>query len=74
MGGQALKVVKNMNVPDNYDLWKQHDAEQQAKLDKLPVCDYCGESIQSDYYYLIFDDVICEDCLNDNFRKDNEEY
>lgn len=63
-----------MNIPDNYDLWEQHDAEQQAELDNLPICEYCEEPIQSDYYYEIGNECICEDCLNDNFRRYIEEY
>jgi formylmethanofuran dehydrogenase subunit E len=54
--------------------FERHDAEQQAKLDKLPLCEYCEEPIQSDYYYEIGNECICEDCLNDNFRKEVEEY
>jgi formylmethanofuran dehydrogenase subunit E len=63
-----------MYIPDNYDLWKRHDAEQQAKLEELPLCDYCKEHIQDDYYYLIYDELICEECLNDNFRKSTDDY
>lgn len=62
-----------MNVPDNYDRWKQHDAEQEAQLDKFPKCSICDEPIQDDYYYEINDECICEECLNDNFRKDIED-
>lgn len=54
--------------------FERYDAEQQAELDKLPVCEYCGEHIQSDYYFEIEGVIICEDCLNDNFRKDIEDY
>lgn len=63
-----------MNVPDNYDRWKQQYAEQEAQLEKLPLCEYCGERIQDDYYFEINNECICEDCLNDNFRKDIEDY
>jgi formylmethanofuran dehydrogenase subunit E len=59
-------------IPDNYDKWKQHDAEQEAKLENLPVCEYCGMHIQDDYYFEIEGVIICEECLNDNFRKDVE--
>ena len=61
-----------MNIPDNYDRWKQYDVEQQAKLEKLRVCDYCEKPIQDDYYYEIDNEYICEECLNDNFRKRND--
>jgi formylmethanofuran dehydrogenase subunit E len=63
-----------MNIPDNYDRWKQYDAEQQEQLDKLPKCEHCEEPIQSNYYFEIEGAIICEDCLNDNFRKDVEDY
>ena len=52
--------------------FERHDAEQQAELDKLPRCSICDVPIQDDYYYEINDECICEDCLNDNFRKDVE--
>jgi formylmethanofuran dehydrogenase subunit E len=49
------------------------DAEQQAALDKLPVCYYCGEPIQDDFCYEINDEIICEECLNANFRKQTDD-
>ncbi len=51
-----------------------HDAEQQAKLDKLPVCTYCDEPVQDDFYYEINGEVICETCLDRFFRKSVEDY
>jgi formylmethanofuran dehydrogenase subunit E len=51
-----------MNIPDNYDRWKQHDAEQQAKLDKLPKCFECGEPIQDEYGYEFDKGFMCADC------------
>ena len=59
---------------DNYDLWERHDAEQQKKLEKLPLCDYCEEYIQTDEYYEINNDLICPDCMNENFRKWVDDY
>lgn len=58
-----------MYCPDNYDAFRRHDAEQEAMLERLPICTYCGESITGDYAYEIGDDLICEDCLKDNHRK-----
>lgn len=63
-----------MNIPDNYDRWKQHDAEQQAELEKLPLCSICDEHIQDDHFYEINGECICERCLTENFRKDIDEY
>lgn len=49
--------------------FEAHDAECSRWLDSRPVCSNCGEPIQDAFCYEINDEVICEDCLNDNFRK-----
>lgn len=61
-------------MTDNYDLWQQHEAEQQMKLDNTPRCDICGDHIQDTYCFEINGERICEDCLNENYRKDIELY
>lgn len=60
--------------PDYYDQWRQHDAIQQEKLSKRPLCGDCGEHVQEDHYYLIFGETVCPDCLKENYRKDIEDY
>jgi formylmethanofuran dehydrogenase subunit E len=55
----------------DFDRW---DAEQEAKLEKLPKCSYCCEHIQDEYLYEINDELVCEECLNQNFRKNVEDY
>ena len=57
-----------MNTPDNYDVWKHHEDEQEKRLAELPVCDCCDEPIQDDHYYLINSDNICPDCLENYYR------
>ena len=52
----------------------RYDAEQQAKLDKLPRCSECDEPIQSETCYEINGELICEDCLKDNHRKWVEDF
>ena len=59
---------------DVYDLWQLHDDEQEKQLKELPVCDYCGEPVQDEYYYQINDEVICTRCLNEYCRKVTEDY
>lgn len=59
---------------DPHKDFDRHDAEQQAALEKCPKCSMCDEYIQDDYLYEINDEVICEECLNDNFRKPVEDY
>lgn len=56
---------------------KDHDRyqeEQDKQLQKLPKCSMCDEHIQTDYLYEINDEVVCEECLNEHFRKNVEDY
>lgn len=56
---------------DAYSQWERHDAEQERKLAELPLCTYCEEHIQDEYYYEINDENICPDCMESYFRKEN---
>ena len=51
-----------------------YDAEQYNQLQKLPKCSECNERIQDDFLYEINGELICEDCLNSNYRKLVEDY
>lgn len=55
-------------LPDNYDLFAKHDAEQEEKLKNLPICKECGEPIQTEYCYGNNGKYICEHCLKENYR------
>ena len=59
------------NIPDNYDFFRQHAGEQDAALDRCPVCSRCGDPIQDDYRYVIDDEDYCEDCMIARFRVAN---
>ena len=63
-----------MYVPDNYDLFLQHQARQDRQLEKLPVCDCCLEPIQDEHYYDLGGELFCKDCLDNEYRKDTEDY
>lgn len=63
-----------MNIPDNYDRWKQYDAEQQAELDKLPICDICEQPIQDYYCFEINNALMCEDCMCDLYRVNTDDF
>lgn len=47
---------------------------QEAMLEKLPKCDFCGEPITDDYYYKIGKDTLCEECMKDEYRMSVEAY
>lgn len=59
-----------MWADDPVEDFEKHDAEQERKLSKLPVCSYCDEPIQDDFYFEINGENICECCLDRFFRKD----
>lgn len=52
-----------------------HDIEEEEWLGKLPVCEYCKEEIQDECYYDLGDgEILCEECLNDHYRRWTEDY
>lgn len=51
-------------VPDNYDRWQEHDNEQEAWLQRRPVCVCCGEHIQEESAVQIQGDFYCDNCLD----------
>lgn len=61
-------------VPDYAELHDRYEAEQQRQLDRLPKCEYCGETITDDFLYDLNGDIMCEKCLNDNYRKPVDDY
>lgn len=63
-----------MYIPDNYDVFAAHDREKERRLSNLPKCEYCGNTIQDEYFYIINDENICEDCMKSEFRKSVEDY
>ena len=57
---------------DNYDLWAANDRRQEQALAERICCEYCGKPIQDDYCFEINGDILCEKCLNDNFRRSTD--
>ena len=62
-----------MNMPDNYSQWKAHEREMEQRLARRPVCSYCDNPIQDDFFYEIDCEMVCEECLNQHFRRMVEE-
>ena len=60
-------------MEDNYSLWARHDAEQEAKLVRLPKCSHCREPIQDEYLYEINGELFCEACIEE-YRKPTDHY
>lgn len=49
----------------DFSRWEK---QQEEMAEDLPECDYCGRKID-DHFFNINGDIICEDCLNANFRE-----
>lgn len=52
----------------------RHDAEQCEELSKRPMCESCEEHIQDEHYFDIGGTTLCEECLNDTYRKSVDDY
>lgn len=52
---------------------RRRDKEQQDWEDSLPHCEKCGCAID-DYVWEIDDEILCEDCAADKYRKSAEDY
>ena len=74
----AEKIKEGMTVmyftDDPVKDYDRYAEEQDKQLKKMPVCSYCDEHIQDEHLYEINDEVICEECINQNFRKNVEDY
>ena len=64
-------VIDMTYIPDNYDLWKQHEAERERELAKYPVCELCGEILDS-VYYEINNKRMCESCMKELYEREVE--
>lgn len=54
--------------------FERHDMEQAKQLERLPVCEICGEPIQDKHLFLINDEFVCPACLERDFRKNTEDF
>lgn len=50
--------------------FERHDRDRERKLAERPRCDICDRPIQDDHFYLINGDNVCQECLEDHFRKE----
>ena len=54
--------------------FEQEDAYQARYLASLPVCSVCGQPIDSDYYFNVYGELFCEECMEKVFRHYTEDY
>lgn len=51
-----------------YNDYNAHEAEQERLLEECPVCEICGEYIQDSFYYNVDGTIMCESCMNEEYR------
>lgn len=56
-------------LPEPHELWDAHCREQDYLHGMLPMCDECGERVEDEFCYDFNGTIICEECLNHNYRK-----
>ena len=54
----------------DYDRYDAYMAQLEAKL---PHCDRCGCPIR-ETYFLINGEILCEDCMHDEYARSSEDY
>ena len=59
---------------DNLDLFERHDAEQEARLRKMPICCKCKEHIQQEEAVKHKGKWYCEDCEDYAWDKIKKEF
>lgn len=63
-----------MSIGANEYYLNIHLAEEDRAEERYPHCDRCGNAIYATHYWEIDGDIFCEDCLNDEFRRDTDDY
>lgn len=54
--------------------FERYDRDCEREMQRLPVCAECGERITDDDCYEINGEIICTECLNDNYRRSTNDY
>lgn len=57
-------------MTDSYDLWRYREERLADRLAHQPVCAFCEEPVQGDFYYHIESMDVCRDCLKLHFRRE----
>ena len=59
---------------DYNDLFDAHERQKYDWLKRQPKCTVCDEHIQDEHAYNINGDLICEQCMTDNFRVSTDDF
>ena len=51
-----------------------YDAKVEEENAKYPVCVSCGNRITDETFYEIAGEILCEDCMNESYRRFTDDY
>ena len=54
--------------------YNRYCEEQERYERRLPKCCCCDHHIGDDFLYVIEDDIYCEECMKDEFRRLTEDF
>lgn len=63
-----------MSIGANEYYLNLHLAAEDREEERYPHCDKCGNAIYDEHYYEINGDLLCEDCMNDKYRFNTDDY
>jgi NADH pyrophosphatase NudC (nudix superfamily) len=52
----------------------ERDARDLKWEELHPICCKCGWQIQDEHYYDVEDEVLCEDCMKEKYRRSTDDY
>ncbi len=52
----------------------RYDAAMAAREAKLPCCERCGKPINDDFYYEIGNEILCENCMKDEYQRSTDDF
>jgi formylmethanofuran dehydrogenase subunit E len=62
-----------MGIPDNYDMFRQHDRQQAERERDKPICCECERPIYNEYAYRLGGRLYCAECVGEGATYIEEE-
>lgn len=61
-------------IPDYTEQFDAYEARLERESRRYPKCDCCEEPILGDFLYDLGKEILCENCMKDNYRKSTDDY
>ena len=54
--------------------FNRYDAKQERAMQRYPKCACCGKRITDDYLFYIEGNTICEVCVEDEYKRNTDDF